>query len=69
MICQLNHFSVNKNIRFKTSLLRSDLYHYSDAYIVVKGIINCAGTNANDIRNKKVAFKNNTPFRSCISKN
>ena len=69
MICQFNHFSVNKNIRFKTSLLRSDLYHYSDAYIVVKGIINCAGTNANDRRNKKVAFKNNTPFRSCMSKN
>ena len=29
-------YSVNKSIRFKTSLLRSDLYDYSDAYIVLK---------------------------------
>ena len=29
----------NKQIRFKTSMLRSDLCDYSDAYILVKGII------------------------------
>ena len=29
-------YSVNKNVRFKTSMLRSDLCDYSDAYIVVK---------------------------------
>ena len=29
--------SVNKNVRFKTSMLRSDLCDYSDTYIVVKG--------------------------------
>ena len=29
--------SVNKNIRFKTSMLRSDLCDYSNTYIVVKG--------------------------------
>ena len=28
--------SINKNIRFKTSMLRSDLGDYSNAYIVVK---------------------------------
>ena len=28
--------SVNKNIKFKTRMLRSDLCDYSDAYIVVK---------------------------------
>ena len=28
-------YSVNKNIRFKTSMFRSDLCVYSDAYIVV----------------------------------
>ena len=61
-------YSVNKNIRFKTSMLRSDLCDYSDAYIVVKGIINVTGTNANNRRNKKLTFKNNAPFRSCISK-
>ena len=32
-------YSVNKNIRFKTSMLRSHLCDYSDAYIVVKGTI------------------------------
>ena len=30
-------YSISKNVRFKTSMLRSDLYDYSDAYIVVKG--------------------------------
>ena len=34
-----SQFSINKNIRFKTSMLRSDLCDYSDAYIVVKGTI------------------------------
>ena len=28
-------YSVNKNVRFKTPLLRSDLCDYSDAYIIV----------------------------------
>ena len=32
-------YSVNKNIRFKNSVLRSHLCDYSDAYIVVKGTI------------------------------
>ena len=30
-------YSVNKNIRFKTSMLRSGLRDYSDVYIPVKG--------------------------------
>ena len=32
-------YSVIKNIRFKTLMLRSDSSDYSDAYIVVKGTI------------------------------
>ena len=32
-------YCVNKNIKFKTSMLRSDLCDYSDAYVVVKGKI------------------------------
>ena len=45
-------YSINKNIRFKNSMLRSDLCYYSDAYIVVKGRISVTGTdNAN--RRKK----------------
>ena len=31
-----NKYSVDKKIWFKTSILRSDLCDYSDAYIVVK---------------------------------
>ena len=31
--------NVNKEIRIKTSMLKSDLCDYSDAYVVVKGTI------------------------------
>ena len=70
MICQ---YSVNiniRNIRFKTSMLRSYLCDYSDANIAAKGTIDllAAATNENDKAEKDVAFKNNAPFRSCISK-
>ena len=60
-------YSTNKQIRFKTSMLRSDLCDYSDAYIVVKGKIIVTAPN-NDAYDKKLAFKNNTPFTSCIFK-
>ena len=33
------NYNVNKEIRIKTSMLRSDLCDFSDAYIVVKGNI------------------------------
>ena len=33
------NYNVNKEIRFKTSMLRTDLCDFSDAYIVVKGNI------------------------------
>ena len=51
-------------------MLRSYLCDYSDAYIVVKGTIDllAAAANENDKAEKDVAFKNNAPFRSCISK-
>ena len=32
-------YNTNKQIRFKTSMLRSDLCDFSDAYIVFKGIV------------------------------
>ena len=48
-------------------MLRSDLCDYSDACIAVEGTI--AVTNpANDAYDKKLAFKNNSSFISCISK-
>ena len=52
---------MNKIIRFKTSMLRSDLCDKSDAYIVVTGKITVEGDNAKK-RNKNLTFKNNTPF-------
>ena len=61
-------YSVNKHIRFKTPMLRPDLCNYSDECIVVKGEITVKGTDNANKRNKKVIFKNNAPFRSCISK-
>ena len=63
-------YSVNKNIRFKTSMFRPYLCDYSNAYIVVKGTIDllAAAANENDKAEKDGAFKNNASFRSCISK-
>ena len=49
-------------------MLRSGLCDYSDAYIVVKWRISVAGTNNTNRINKKIVFKNNVPFRSCITK-
>ena len=52
------NYDVNKEIRIKTSMLRSDLCDFNDAYIAVKGTITVARPN-NTKRNKAVAFKNN----------
>ena len=58
--------NVNKEIRIKTSMLRSDLFDFSDTYIVVKGTITV--TNPNDAKKKykAVAFKDNAPLINCI---
>ena len=64
----VGQYSANKNTRFKTPMLRSDLCDYSDAFIVVKGRISVTDTNNANKRNKKLTCKNNAPFRSCISK-
>ena len=47
---------------------RPDLSDYGDAYIVVKRRITVKRDNDDKTRNKKLIFKNNAPFRSCISK-
>ena len=39
------NYDVNKEIRIKTSMLRSDLCDSSDAYIVVKGDISVGAPN------------------------
>ena len=53
-------YSVNKNIRFKTLMLRSDLCDYGDPYIVLERTIGFLANAANE--------NNNAPFRLCISK-
>ena len=63
----IGNYNVNKEIRIKTLMLRSDLCDFNDVYIIVKGDIT-VGTPNNAKRNKVVAFKNNAPFINCISK-
>ena len=65
--------SVNSQIKFKTTMLKSSVCDYSDAYIHVKGKITITGAG-NDVaarqadgRDKGVAFKNSVPFTICIS--
>ena len=61
------NYNPNKEIRIKTSMLRSDLCDFNYAYIVVKGDITVANPDVAK-RNKEVIFKNNAPFINCISK-
>ena len=49
-------YSVNQNIRFKTSMLTSDLCDFSDAYIVVKGTIDLLADDENDKPEKDFAL-------------
>ena len=49
-------------------MLRSDMCDYSDEYIVVTERITVTGSDNANRRNKKLTFKNDVPFRSCISK-
>ena len=65
-------YSPNKQIKFKTSMLRFSLCDYSDAYILVKRNVTVNNTADDDAAanntNKKVIFKNCAPFTSCIRK-
>ena len=54
-----DRYKPSKLVRFKTSMLRSDNCDFSDAY---------TGTNNRSRKNRPLAFKNNAPFISCISK-
>ena len=65
-------YSPNKQIRFKTAMLRSSLCDYIDGYILFKGNISVINTEAAGaaVHNvtKKVIFKSCAPFTNCISK-
>ena len=66
-------YNINIQIKFKTTMLDSGLWDYSDVYIHVKGKIKFPGAVADaaekqaDKRNKQVIFKNCTPFADYIS--
>ena len=66
-------YNVNSQFKFKTTMLKSSLCDYSDAYIHVKGKITITGEGDNDAakradeRNKGVSFKNCAPFTICIN--
>ena len=62
------------DIKFKTTMLRSNLCDYADAYILVNGRITITGAGDDgaarraDERDKGVTFKNCAPFTKCISR-
>ena len=58
------NYNVNKEIRIKTLMPRSDVCGFNDAYIIVKGTAT-EPDNAKKI--KETVFKNNAPFINCIS--
>ena len=66
-------YNVNSQIKFKTTILKSNLCDYSDAYILVKGKITITGRGADDAarqadeRDKGAAFKNCATFTNCIN--
>ena len=64
-------YKPKKQVRFKTSMLGSDLCDFSDAYIVVKGDITLTkaeNRDYTDVRKRFLTLKNNPPFTNCISK-
>ena len=64
----------SNDIKFKTTMLRSNLCDYADAYILVKGTITITGAGdiaparQADEREKGVIFKNCAPFTKCINR-
>ena len=66
-------YNVNSQIKFKTTILKSSLCDYSDAYILVKRTITINGRGADaaarqaDEIDKGVSFKNCATFINCIS--
>ena len=64
-------YDSNSEIKFKTTMLKSSLCDYSDAYILIKETITVNNTAAADAdannNNEKVIFKNCAPFTISIS--
>ena len=64
-------YNNNSQIKIKTTMLKSSLGDYSDAYLFVKGYITVNSTSAADADanniNEKVISKNCAPFTNYIS--
>ena len=58
--------NTNSQIKFKTTMLKSSLCDYSDAYKLVKGTKNHCWRRSK-CRSKQVVFKNQAPFTDCIT--
>ena len=61
-------------IKFKTFMLRSSMFYYSDAYIIVNGTMTITGEGADDavnnevdVRCKGLIFKNSALFTKRLS--
>ena len=61
-------YNTNSQIKFKTSMLRSSLCDYSEAYILIKSTISIAAREINNQYNadEEYVFKNCVPFPDCI---
>ena len=62
-------YKTNSQIKFETSLPKSSLCDYSDAYMLFKETISIAEQaedNSNN-NNKEVVFKDCAPFTNCVS--
>ena len=65
----LGTWNTNSQIKFKTSILRSSLFDYFDAYVLVSGtkaVAEVAAGREND--NIQVVFTNCAPFTNWVSK-
>ena len=62
-------YSINSQIKFKTTVLKSSLCDYIDAYILAKGTITVNNTAAAGVapNNVSIIFKNCASFINCIS--
>ena len=73
MIIHTERIAPIVKIKFKTSMLRSSISHYSDAYIIRNGTIASTGEGADDtvkkvdVRYKGLIFKNSAPFTKRLS--
>ena len=63
-------YNKNSQIKFKSSMLRSNLCNYSDAYILVKGTITVADATAASPNNanKTLVIKSSALFTNCINR-